>query len=63
VQLTVNDEGRRLPDGATVADVVGDETKGVAVAVNEEVVPRSAWGAATLHDGDRVEILQAHQGG
>jgi sulfur carrier protein len=35
----------------------------VAAAVNEAVVPRSAWGAAPLAAGDRVEILTAVQGG
>jgi len=38
-------------------------TRGVAVAVNGEVVPRSTWGRATLADGDRIEILTAVQGG
>ena len=63
MQLRVNDEERQLPDGSTVADVVGDRARGVAVAVNQTVVPRSAWQAATLNHGDRVEILEAHQGG
>ena len=37
--------------------------RGVAVAVNGEVVPRSAWPVAALRDGDRVEVLTAAQGG
>ena len=37
--------------------------RGVAVAVNGEVVPRSSWPAARLRDGDRVEVLSAAQGG
>lgn len=63
MHLTVNDEGRQFPDGSTVADIVGGATRGVAVAVNQAVVPRSAWRAATLNEGDRIEILQARQGG
>lgn len=63
MELTVNDEVRRLATGTTVADLLGDRTKGVAVAVNEEVVPRSTWPVTALRDGDRVEILEAHQGG
>lgn len=61
--LSVNGEECRLPDGTTVADVVGDRTRGTAVAVNREVVPRSTWTRAVLHEGDQVEILGAHQGG
>lgn len=37
--------------------------RGIAVAVNENVVLRSQWAATVLHDGDRVEILRATQGG
>jgi sulfur carrier protein len=40
-----------------------DARRGVAVAVNGEVVPRSTWAAALLREGDRVEVLTAAQGG
>ncbi len=66
IELTVNGESRRLAPGATVAvlvEEVGCGRRGVAVAVNEEVVARSAWEATELLAGDRVEILRAAQGG
>ena len=37
--------------------------RGVAVAVDAEVVPRGEWAATELHDGARVEVLRAIQGG
>ena len=37
--------------------------RGIAVAVNGEVVPRAAWTATPLRSGDRVEIVRARQGG
>ena len=36
---------------------------GVAVAVNQRVVPRTHWAATRLNPGDRVEIVQARAGG
>ena len=36
---------------------------GIAVALNGEVVPRSAWPTTTLDDNDRLEVLGASQGG
>ncbi|MFF3851701.1 sulfur carrier protein ThiS [Micromonospora sp. NPDC002575] len=66
MELTVNGVGRTLPAGATVADLVGlvtDQRRGLAVAVNGEVVPRGGWPATVLRDGDRVEVLSAAQGG
>jgi len=39
------------------------EGRGVAVAVDGEVVPRGEWESTELHEGQRVEVLQAVQGG
>ena len=66
--VTLNGAERRLPEGATVIDAVresgaSDEARGVAVAVDGEVVPRGAWEATALAEGQRVEVLQAVQGG
>ncbi|MEV4660717.1 sulfur carrier protein ThiS [Micromonospora echinofusca] len=66
MELTVNGAGRNLPGGSTVADLVRavtDQQRGLAVAVNGEVVPRTGWPATLLRDGDRVEVLSAAQGG
>ncbi|MGH8991350.1 MAG: sulfur carrier protein ThiS [Acidimicrobiia bacterium] len=64
--LTVNGEQRELADGLTVAGLVAQllaEARGVAVAVNSEVVSRSRWDGTRLAAGDRVEVLGAAQGG
>ncbi|WP_406072845.1 sulfur carrier protein ThiS [Micromonospora sp. NBC_01638] len=66
MELTVNGAGRGVPDGVSVADLVRDivpQQRGVAVAVNGEVVPRAGWPARVLRAGDRVEVLTAAQGG
>jgi sulfur carrier protein len=67
VNVTVNGEARELAEGARVADVVagmaGTRKTGIAVAVNGEVVPKSAWAAVPLGEDDRVEILSAIGGG
>jgi sulfur carrier protein len=36
---------------------------GVAVAVNEAIVPRAQWSHLALRDGDDVEIVRPHSGG
>lgn len=66
--ITVNGTPRDLPDGTAVAELVAEltgatDTRGVAVAVNGEVVPRKTWPTATVAGGDRVEVLTAKQGG
>jgi sulfur carrier protein len=37
--------------------------RGIAVAVNGEVLPRAAWAHTPLRSGDRIEIVRARQGG
>jgi sulfur carrier protein len=64
----LNGEPRDLRDEATAADAVDasgapDSHDGVAVAVDGEVVPRSRWADHVLAEGQKVEVLQAVQGG
>jgi sulfur carrier protein len=64
--LVVNGERRALPAQCTVRgliQVLGLEGRRVAVAVNRDVVPRSAFDSRELATGDCVEILEAVGGG
>ena len=66
MELEVNGEVREVDDGTTVGDLLDtlvDDRRGVAVAVDGEVVPRSTWDEATLDDGASVEVVGAVQGG
>lgn len=63
MKIELNGEAR---EGiATITDAVAAVTsapRGIAVALNGEVVPRSEWDRP-LADGDAVEVLTATQGG
>jgi sulfur carrier protein len=64
--VTLNGEPRELPAGATVATVVrelGADGRGVAVALDGEVVPRAEWGSTDVREGQQLEVLRAVQGG
>ena len=66
ITVVVNDSPRPAERGETVADLLAGlavPSRGVAVAVNGEVVRRADWPAHRLTDGDRVEVLTAAQGG
>jgi len=65
-ETTVNGMRADLRPGETIAGVVSAwcvSSKGVAVARNGEVVPKSRWGAVQVVDGDSIEILTAAAGG
>jgi sulfur carrier protein len=66
--VIVNGEARELPGATTVAALVAAlglpaGGRGVAVAVDGEVVPRAEWPTCALAEGARVEVLTAMQGG
>jgi sulfur carrier protein len=68
ISVQLNGDWHDLADGATVADAVALlgvplDARGVAVAVDREVVRRGAWAETELSAGARVEILTAIQGG
>ncbi len=66
IEANVNGEPWQLPAGATVADVVtrlSAEPRGIAVALDGAVVPRTSWSATPVPTGAQVEVLTAVQGG
>ena len=66
-EIRVNGESEPLETSTLEAllaeKAVDTGQRGIAVALNGAVVPRSAWAATRLHAGDSVEIVRARQGG
>ncbi len=68
ITISVNGEPVRVDDGTTIADVVAgltqeEDPKGVAVAVDRCVVPRSEWATTPARAGTLVEVVSAAAGG
>jgi sulfur carrier protein len=69
VQQTIRVNGESEPlAAATVEALLAEKAvdtgqRGIAVALNGAVVPRSAWGDTPIKPGDSVEIVRARQGG
>jgi sulfur carrier protein len=66
VNIMVNGEQRQVADGASLAAIVTTliaAHRGVAAAVNGDVVRRGAWESTALAPGDEIEIVTAVQGG
>jgi len=66
--ILLNGERSDVAAGETVLAALGrlglaPDARGVAVAVDGEVVPRARWESFPLGEGARVEVLTAMQGG
>jgi sulfur carrier protein len=63
--INVNEKQVEVSEATTVAALLasmGYPDRGIAVAVDQAVLPRSRW-ATTLSDGAQLEVVTAVQGG
>lgn len=67
IVVHVNGERRQLLREATIGELVRtlglEGQRGVAIAVSDEVVPKSTWGTRVLQDGEALLVIRASQGG
>ncbi|UJW34795.1 sulfur carrier protein ThiS [Saccharothrix sp. AJ9571] len=66
MRIVVNGDERQFPDGTTVRELLealGIGEKGVAVAVDADVIARRDWAEFVPADGSSLDILTAVQGG
>jgi sulfur carrier protein len=65
--IILNQQQISVPDSSLLAEVVrlqvGEKTQGLAVAVNEQVIPKKDWSAFSLHENDAILLIRATQGG
>jgi sulfur carrier protein len=67
MEVKFNNQSIELAENTSVLAFVvlqvGDKQNGIAVAVNEAIVPKSKWGKTTLQANDNLLIIKATQGG
>jgi sulfur carrier protein len=66
MRITLNGAAHDVADGTTVEALLvatTGSTRGSAVVVDGEVVPRSAWSEQRVQAGQAVELITAVQGG
>lgn len=66
MRIHFNDEPMQFADDLTLASLLehlGLLKPGIALAVNQTIVPRELWQARMLHDGDQILLFQAIAGG
>ncbi len=67
MNILINGQATDMPDNSTITSVLQHieqhHTGGIAVAINDMVVPKSQWSDSQISDGDKVLIIKASQGG
>lgn len=67
MEITVNQQAYQVTDGCSVEQmlhvVFSQPAKGLAVAINQTIVPKANWQQHLLNAGDQIIIIKATQGG
>ena len=68
MNIKINGEVLELKDNLNLSEFVtlrlnGKEPRGIAVALNDMIIPKSKWNDTLLNENDSVEIVHAVQGG
>ncbi len=65
--ILINDEPKVVAEGTTVNEVVLSvlhlQPTGMAIAVNDALVPRTRWENTTLNENDKMLVIKASKGG
>jgi sulfur carrier protein len=67
IEVSINQQSYSFPDAGTLADVLPAlqirQADGIAIALNETVIPRGEWERHLLQAEDRIFVIRATQGG
>jgi len=67
MEVTINNQNYLLNDACSIeqmlAAVISTETNGLAIAVNQTIIPKADWATHVLNPADQVILIKATQGG
>jgi sulfur carrier protein len=67
MEITINHHPHSVPEDYSVEQLVStfipDSQKGLAIAINQEIIPKISWKTCKLRASDNIMIIRASQGG
>ncbi len=67
MDIYINSKLQPLPENAKIADALTalniSSQKGIAIAINNTVIPRAEWDSHILNHDDKITLIKATQGG
>jgi sulfur carrier protein len=66
MEITVNSQPKTVKSDSLhelLQEMLGEKTRGIAVAINQNIIPKTEWSSATLKEKDNLLIIKATQGG
>lgn len=67
MEILINNQKQTITENTTLQAIVnaqlGDKQKGIAIAINDTVIPKSNWETHIIQSNDKILIIKATQGG
>ncbi|SDT13842.1 sulfur carrier protein ThiS [Mucilaginibacter mallensis] len=67
MDITVNQQSYSVSEACSLQQMLDtvflQPAKGIAIAVNQEIIPKNNWQTCQLQSGDTITIIKATQGG
>lgn len=67
MEVHVNNQSQQTEEGAILSELLHklgfEESRGIAIAINDQVLPKTAWNSHALSPNDHITIIRATQGG
>jgi sulfur carrier protein len=67
MEISINQQLTEIPESSSVSDLLAslftDSSKGIAIAINQMVVPKSKWPEHIILPQDKITLIKATQGG
>ena len=67
MEIQLNNQSKEIAPGFSVQqlvdDTIGQKQKGIAVAINNNVIPKTSWAQYIIESNDNILIIKATQGG
>ena len=66
MKIQINNKDIEVPENFSISDaisLIGTSNEGIAVAVNDTVIPRSRWSTYSFKANDNILIIKATRGG
>ncbi|MFN6946588.1 MAG: sulfur carrier protein ThiS [Cytophagaceae bacterium] len=67
MMIFINNEKKEVETGNKLSKLLEQlnllQKRGIAIAINNEVIPKVEWDSQPLQDGDKITIITATQGG
>ncbi len=67
MQININNQSYQFNENTSLENAIKtlnlEDTKGIALALNEEIIPRSKWNETVLYNEDKIILIGAVAGG